>query len=51
MMVAVLVVLAGLAVGVLGLMVPDLYVVGLLILIVGGVGVLVRFIDLLRILR
>ncbi|MCE3552013.1 hypothetical protein LWC33_11140 [Pseudonocardia sp. RS11V-5] len=46
---ALLVVLLGLALGALGLLVPDLYVVGLIVLLVGGIGVLVRLGDWYRI--
>lgn len=51
MVAALLVVLAGLGIGVMGLLVPDLYVVGLLVLIIGGIGVLVRAVDWFRVLN
>jgi hypothetical protein len=38
-----------LALGALGLLVPDLYVVGLIVLLIGGIGVLVRLGDWYRI--
>lgn len=39
---AIAVVLLGVGIGALGLVIPDLYVVGLVVLVIGGVGVLVR---------
>lgn len=45
---ALLVVLLGLALGALGLLVPDLYVVGLVVLLIGAIGVLVRVGDRYR---
>jgi hypothetical protein len=39
---AIAVFLLGVGIGALGLLVPDLYVVGLVVLVIGGVGVLVR---------
>jgi hypothetical protein len=48
---ALLVVLLGLGLGALGLLEPDLYVIGLIVLTIGGVGVLVRLIDWLRWIR
>lgn len=47
---ALLVVLAGFGIGVVGMVVPDLYVVGLLVIIIGGIGVLVRLVDWFRVL-
>ncbi|MCE0762238.1 hypothetical protein LWC35_04815 [Pseudonocardia kujensis] len=46
---ALLVVLFGLGLGALGLLLPDLYVVGLVVLLVGGIGVLARLGDWYRI--
>ncbi|WP_433505469.1 hypothetical protein ACQP04_02555 [Pseudonocardia halophobica] len=46
---ALLVVLLGLALGALGLLLPDLYVVGLIVLLIGGIGVLVRVGDWYRV--
>ena len=40
-----LVVVLGLGLFAAGLLVPDLYVVGLLVIFIGGIGVLVRFGD------
>jgi hypothetical protein len=48
---ALCVVLLGLGLGALGLLEPDLYVIGLLVVLVGGVGVLVRLVDWVRWLR
>jgi hypothetical protein len=48
---ALLVVLLGFGLGALGLLEPDLYVIGLLVVVIGGVGVLVRLIDWLRWVR
>ena len=45
---AMLVVLLGLGIGALGLLVPDLYTVGLVVLLIGGIGVLVRVVDRYR---
>jgi hypothetical protein len=45
---ALLVVLLGLGIGALGLLVPDLYVVGLIVISIGGIGVLVRLGDWYR---
>lgn len=45
------VVFLGLGLGALGLLEPDLYVIGLLVVLVGGVGVLVRLVDWARWLR
>ena len=45
MVIAVLVVLLGCGLFALGLLLPDLYVVGLLVLLVGGIGTLVRLGD------
>jgi hypothetical protein len=42
---ALLVVLLGLAIGALGLLLPDMYIVGLLVISIGGIGVLVRLGD------
>jgi hypothetical protein len=42
---ALLVVLLGLAIGALGLLLPDMYIVGLLVIVIGGIGVLVRLGD------
>jgi hypothetical protein len=42
---ALLVVLLGLGIGALGLLLPDMYVVGLVVVVIGGVGVLVRLAD------
>jgi hypothetical protein len=45
---ALLVVVLGLGIGALGLLVPDLYVVGLIVIVIGGIGVLVRLGDWYR---
>jgi len=45
---AMLVVLLGLGIGALGLLVPDMYLVGLVVLFIGGIGVLVRLGDWYR---
>jgi hypothetical protein len=45
---AMLVVLLGLGIGALGLLVPDMYVVGLVVLFIGGIGVLVWLGDWYR---
>lgn len=45
---AMLVVLLGLGIGALGLLVPDMYLVGLVVLVIGGIGVLVRLGDWYR---
>ena len=45
---ALLVMLLGLGIGALGLLVPDLYVVGLIVILIGGIGVLVRLADWYR---
>jgi hypothetical protein len=45
---ALLVMLLGLGIGALGLLVPDLYVVGLIVILIGGIGVLVRLGDWYR---
>ena len=42
---AVLVMVLGLGLGALGLLLPDMYVVGLIVLGIGGIGVLVRLGD------
>jgi hypothetical protein len=42
---AVLVMVLGLGLGALGLLLPDMYVVGLIVLVIGGIGVLVRLGD------
>jgi hypothetical protein len=39
---ALMVVLLGLGLGALGLLLPDMYVVGLIVVLIGGIGVLVR---------
>jgi len=49
--VALFVFVASLGLGVLGMLLPDMYVVGLLMMIVGGIGVLVRSVDWIRWLR
>ena len=45
---ALLVVLGGVGIGALGLLEPDMYVVGIVIVIVGAIGVAVRTVDRLR---
>lgn len=51
-MVAVLLVIAlGCGIGALGLLEPDLYVVGALIVFIGAIGLVVRTVDWLRWLR
>jgi hypothetical protein len=45
---AMLVVLLGLGISALGLLVPDMYLVGLVVLLIGGIGVLVWLGDLYR---
>ena len=45
---ALMVVLLGLALGALGLLLPDMYVVGLIVILIGGIGVLVRLGDWYR---
>jgi hypothetical protein len=45
MLSAVLVMVLGLGLGALGLLLPDMYVVGLIVLVIGGIGVLVRLGD------
>jgi hypothetical protein len=45
---ALLVVLAGVGIGALGLLEPDLYVIGIVIVIVGALGVAIRAVDRLR---
>jgi multisubunit Na+/H+ antiporter MnhG subunit len=45
---AMMVVLLGLALGALGLLLPDMYVVGLIVILIGGIGVLVRLGDWYR---
>jgi hypothetical protein len=45
---ALLVVLLGLGIGALGLLLPDMYVVGLIVIFIGGIGVLVRLGDWYR---
>jgi hypothetical protein len=42
---AVVVMVLGLGLGALGLLLPDMYVVGLIVLVIGGIGVLVRLGD------
>ena len=42
---ALLVVLLGMGFFALGLLLPDLYVVGLIVILIGGIGVLVRLGD------
>lgn len=51
MIAALLVTVVGLGIGALGLLQEDLYVIGLVIAFIGGIGVLVRAVDLLRWLR
>jgi hypothetical protein len=41
----VLVMVVGLGLGALGLLLPDMYIVGLIVLVIGGIGVLVRLGD------
>jgi hypothetical protein len=48
MLSALLVVLLGLGLGALGLLIPDMYVVGLLVIFIGGIGVLVWLGDWYR---
>lgn len=48
---AMAVVMLGIVIGVLGLVEQDLYVIGLVIVFIGGVGVLVRLSEWLRWLR
>jgi hypothetical protein len=48
---AVAVVLLGIGIGFLGLLVPDLYAVGVVVLFIGAIGVLVRSVDWYRWLR
>jgi hypothetical protein len=43
--VPVLVVFLGLVLFALGILLPDLYVIGLVVLVIGGIGVLVRLGD------
>jgi hypothetical protein len=45
---ALLVVVLGLGIGALGLLLPDMYVVGLIVIFIGGIGVLVRLGDWYR---
>jgi hypothetical protein len=45
---ALLVVFLGLGIGALGPLLPDLYVVGLIMILIGGIGVLVRLGDWYR---
>lgn len=45
---AILVVVLGLVIGALGLLVPDMYLIGLVVLMIGGIGVLVRLGDWYR---
>jgi hypothetical protein len=45
---AMLVVLLGLGISALGLLVPDMYLVGLVVLFIGGIGVLVWLGDWYR---
>jgi hypothetical protein len=42
---AIAVVLLGVGIGALGLVIPDFYVVGLVVMVIGAVGVLVRLGD------
>jgi hypothetical protein len=48
---AVAVVLLGIGIGFLGLLVPDLYAVGVVVLFIGAIGVLVRSVDWYRWIR
>lgn len=48
---ATLVVLLGVGIGALGVVEPDMYVVGILVVLIGGVGVLVRLVDWVRWVR
>jgi hypothetical protein len=45
---ALLVVVLGLGIGAFGLLLPDLYIVGLIVIVIGGIGVLVRLGDWYR---
>ncbi|MCW2717258.1 hypothetical protein [Pseudonocardia sp.] len=45
---ALMVVLLGLGLGALGLLLPDMYVVGLIVVLIGGIGVLVRLSESFR---
>ena len=45
------VMLLGIGIGFLGLLVPDLYAVGAVVLIIGAIGVLVRSVDWYRWIR
>ena len=48
---ALLVILVGIGVGALGPLEPDMYVIGIVVVLIGMIGVLVRLIDWLRWLR
>jgi hypothetical protein len=48
MFAAMLVVLLGLVIGASGLLVPDMYLIGLVVLFIGGIGVLVGLVDWYR---
>ena len=45
---ALLVILAGAGIGALGLLEPDMYVIGIVIVIIGAIGATVRAVDWLR---
>ncbi|NMH99963.1 hypothetical protein [Pseudonocardia acidicola] len=51
MLAPVLVVLLGIGIGALGLLLPDMYVVGLIVALIGGIGVLVRLVESFRGIR
>lgn len=42
---AILVILVGVGIGALGLVVADMYVVGLIVVVIGAIGVLVALVD------
>jgi hypothetical protein len=48
---AALVILLGIGIGALGLLEPDMYVIGIVVVLIGGIGVLVRLADWLRWIR
>jgi hypothetical protein len=48
---AAVVVLLGIGIGFLGLLVPDLYAVGAVVLFIGAIGILVRSVDWYRWVR
>jgi hypothetical protein len=48
---ALLVILLGVGIGAFGLLEPDMYVIGIVVVLIGMIGVAVRLVDWLRWLR